>query len=999
MAGGVRDPLWENEEVGGHVNRTFVGREAELDRLVSALAQLETTGARTVLVSGDAGIGKSRLVEELLDRARASGVVTAVGLCTPTDGGGLAYGPFVGALRDLADQLDDAAAADLLGPARRALGLDAGDPGAETPSNVTQVQRFETVLAFLQRLAERGRVVLVFEDLHWADSASIDLIDFLTRNLRSEPVLVVATYRGDELHDARNVAMTIAELTRHRAVTSIDLGGLDRDATALLMREVLGARPEWALLEAVHTRSGGNPFFAQELTAVRGASTVPASLRNIILLRIADLDADTRDVVATLAVAGRPIDHRLLSDVIDLDDDRLDLATSVAVERHLLAVDEHGRLDYRHDLQREAVYESLLPAKRARLHRRLALAIRAHGEVRSDWPHGSDGELAHHWWEAGDWGEATRAALRAGNTLATLLAAPEAYAHYERAVAAYERAAPLDRTDVDRVDLLLRAAEMAFLVGETARSIELLETMLSQVDASVAPERRAVALRMYGRHLSVSDPAAAWTAFEEALALLESDRPTPELAGVVAQQASYFLSHGRLDESIAYGERAVDLARETDARDCEAHALVTLGVTHAERGEYVLGTELAREGLLIAEEVGNPDLLFRSYLNLTHILMNFDGLDEAASMVRVGDTEEWVTGVRLNGAGQNGAEAMVRLGRFDEAMELLERMERRGTSGCVYGPYGLRTLASLRRGELDLAEAHLAAAEALAVDIDPALGHGVTHALRAELLVSRGDPDAALDEVEHALADLALTDDRLARPESCVLGIRVLADLRESARRRGRTIDNDKLRRQAAELVDRAQRDAAELAGPTGTAPARVRALAAQCRAEATRLETPDAVVWKTAVNAWKLAGEPWPTAYCLLREAAAQLATHGSRSDAAGAITDAWRIADTIGAQLLRTEAERLAQRARVAIPASDEGDEASIRQIGEDLGLTAREVEVLDQLACGRTDRQIADALFISKKTVSVHVSNILRKLDAGNRIDAGEIGQRAGLGRERG
>ena len=404
-----------------------------------------------------------------------------------------------------------------------------------------------------------------------------------------------------------------------------------------------------------------------------------------------------------------------------------------------------------------------------------------------------------------------------------------------------------------------------------------------------------------------------------------------------------------------------------------------------------------RQALVIAETIGNPDLLYRCYANLTHVLMNFDGLDEAASLVRVGDTGEWVTGVRLNGAGQNSAEALVRLGRFDEAMELLERMERRGSSGCVFGPYGLRALAALRRGELERAREHLASAEAFAVDVDPALGHGVSHALRAELLLDLGEPDAALGEVELALADLALTNDHLARPESCVLGVRALVDSRDAARRavaRSTPTSCAAWPRNSSTRLS-AMRTKWRVRG----APRRARlvALAAQCEAEATRLDAPDPVRWNVAVTAWRLAAEPWPTAYCLFRSAEAELAMPGGRAVAASALGEAWRIASTIDARLVRDEVEGLAQRARLQLPTADPGGSPSQRQIGQDLGLTAREVEVLDQLARGRTDRQIADALFISKKTVSVHVSSILRKLDAGNRIDAGEIGQRAGLGRD--
>ena len=306
-----------------------------------------------------------------------------MGVCTPSDGGGLAYGPVVGVLRDLAEQIGEASA--LLAPARHVLGLDHDLPDTTPAAEVTQTQRFEALLACCTELGRRGRTVLVFEDLHWADSASIEVIDFLARNLRAAPVLVVATYRTDEQFRSRSLAVAIAELTRHRAVRHVELHGLDRDATGQLVSEILGDPPEWALLDAVHGRSGGNPFFAEELTAVRARPRLPPSLRNVVLLRIEQLGVDARSLVAIAAAAGRPVDLRVLRDAASLDPTVFDGALAEAIAGHVLVVDEHRRFAFRHALQREAVYQSLLPTERARCHRHLASAMSAHDDRPAQW--------------------------------------------------------------------------------------------------------------------------------------------------------------------------------------------------------------------------------------------------------------------------------------------------------------------------------------------------------------------------------------------------------------------------------------------------------------------------------------------------------------------------------------------------------------------------------------------------------------------------------------
>ena len=989
--------LWDDSGVSERPSEAmFAGRDAELDLLWDAFVTLDATGARTVVIGGEAGIGKTRLIEELGHRARAAGALVAVGVSTPAGGSGLAFAPVVGVLRDVARQLDDSVAATVLAPARRAVGLDLEVANATHTSEASQMQRFEALLACLTALGARGPTIIVFEDLHWADSASLELIDFLARNLGSSPVLIIATYRNDEFDPTSVLGTTIAEVGRLRTVTQVELGGIDRDATGLLMREMLGAVPDWSLLDAVYGRSGGNPFFAEELTAARGAPTLPTTLRNVVMLRIERLSPDARAVTATIATAGLSIDHRVLQATCALDADRLHAATAEAVAGHVIAVDDGTRLRFCHALQREAVYESLLPTERTRLHHQLAVALSADDELLGSLAGQADGELALHWWEAGVWRQAMHSALRAGDAMAALLAIYEAHTQYERAIAAYERCSTSERADVDRVDLLVKVANMAYLVGETARALELVTIALDEADRSAPPERIADALAMFGRQAGIAgDTDTAFSAFERATALLPEE-PTRELARVLAYHGACLMGMGHLEAAVERCREAIAVARATGARAPESHATCTLGVSLVELGEHEVGIEHAWAARDIAEELGLPDLIERAYGNLSHALMSAGRLRETAHLVENPINGERFTGLRLIAAGQNCAEALIRLGRFDDATDLLDRIPPRGMSACVYGPYALRAVLSIRHGQLDDAAAHLVSADTLAANVPAYAGHGVSHMLHAELLLERGLPDEAFGEIEQAMADVAGTDDHVMRPEMCSLGIRALADMHDAARLRRRTVDLDKLKRLAAMLIECAREDVEALTQPGRAAAPRVLAFSLQSDAEASRLDEPDADRWNAAAAAWAVASEQYPMAYCEWREAQAALATPSRRADGVRAATTAWSRARDMRADIVVSQLERLAQRARIPLNVDEPTATLSAHsQIAEDLGLTAREVEVLDQLARGRTDRQIADALFISKKTVSVHVSNILRKLDAGNRVDAGEIGQRVGLG----
>jgi DNA-binding CsgD family transcriptional regulator len=979
----------------------FVGRVAELDRLESALAALPDRGAATVLLGGDAGMGKSRLVEEFCARARTRGTRVALGACAPAEGGGLPYGPVVGVLRDLARQLPPGDAASVLGFAQRSLGLTAptespAEADSASTSGLVKTKLFEALLQSIETLAARASVVLVFEDLQWADSASIEVIDFLTRNLHDNPVLLVATYRADEVERGGALRRLLAELGRHARVSQVELTGLDRIEIANLLTDIVGGDPDWTLVDAVVTRSGGNPFFAEELAAARHAKTLPTALQNVVMMRIERLSAHASHVVSVAAAAGASVHYHLLSVATRGDADELDAALSEAVENKVLVADgDENSFRFRHALLREAAYGALLPGERARLHRAVATALTEHPELAAAGPGYAAMELADHWWAATDWPEALRASVTAADAAAAVIAMPEAYAHYERALAAGDliTADSPAWQGIDRIDLDMKTADAAYMCGETERGVDLVRRALDALDVSADPQRGAICYTMLGRNAwAYGDSQLAIDALQQAAALLPADRPTVELAGILAEEARSLMLMSHSGRAEVKAREAIAVARAVGARMEEGHALNTLGCIVADRGDIDLGIALVRESLGIAEEAGNPDQLYRAYNNLAHVLGLAGRLEEAAALVFEGDeSNDKFVGIRLGAAGQNSAESLMRLGRLDEAEDLLQRITR-GSGNCVFGPFAVRAMIAIRRGLLDDAAAQLVTAEELSGGLDTANVQGWLHTLRAEIQLERGEPQSAMEEVDRALTTTVGIDDDVVVIEMHSVGLRAIADDLDAARAKQRRIDLDKVQRLAIGMLGEvddilaARKEHGYPLTPVMTA------FVALCRAEASRVTDPDPDLWQEAATRWDTVHEAFPAAYCRWREAELLLSARLDRKRATESAQVAWRSAVAMGTPLLRARLERLAERGRITLATAAPVAATAARSAAEDLGLTPREVEVLAQLAKGRTDRQIAEELFISKKTASVHVSNLLRKLDAANRIEAAEIGQRA-------
>jgi DNA-binding CsgD family transcriptional regulator/tetratricopeptide (TPR) repeat protein len=1005
--------LRDNLEVTRRLSYSeLVGRRSELTEVTALFESGRSTGA-TVLVGGEAGIGKTRLIGEICARARHSGHVTAVGACVPVESRVLAYASLVGLLRDLERQFGGRPeAADLrvamqairMSPARPSIAD--GDPSADritadSPHSAPSRQMakaliYELIAVALMSLSNSSPVVVVFEDIHWADTFTLGLLDYLTRNMGDSPVLIIASYRSDELGKNHPLRALLAELMRLERVLRIELFGLQGQELEALMTGILGHRPKRALLDLMSARTGGNPFFVEELLSV-GVEDVSDDLREVVMARVRRLENSAQRLLDVAATIGSRVDHGLLAEVCALDDDDLDLAIEEVVGSHFLIVDNDAKgYRFRHDLVREALYGSLLPGERVRLHRRVATTLSAHPELGPNDPGWLATQLASHWWEAGAFVEVLPACAAAAEEESAMFAFAEAQLHLDRALAAWDRLGDEVASSVvgiDRAALLEQAADAAYFADSGRRPTEVAQQAIDAVDEHSDPRRKAMGYVRLARNASNDDLNASLTALEAAASLVPSEEPSLELSRILTEQARVLMLMSRFGEAQALAEHATEISHAVGNRSAESQNFRTSAVCLVEFGRFDEAIALSRQSVAIAEKIDTATDLGRSYNILVHVLSRAGRLEEGAAVTL--DTlakGERLGGIRLQGAALNSIDALIQLGRCAEASRLLNEIEGR-TPGLAHHFAMTRATLHLRQGRFAAAAAALERLDELTVDLSDLQYRGVFHMLRAELALEEGRPSSAFCEVELALAQAAGTDDQVLTSEMCALGIRALADQRDEAHQRQWGFDENKASLLAAELIDRAQ-VLVDLPRQRGTQPLpRAEAFALQCRAEATRLSVPEAALWEASATRWEGLGERYFVAYCHWRPAQALLAARSAPTRSAKCLLYAWRISVDIGATHLQAKAEALAQRARINLGA-ESPRERRTSQVAGDLGLTSREVEVLGYLASGKTDGQIAEDLFISKKTASVHVSNLLRKLRVENRRDAAEIGRQYGL-----
>ncbi|MGZ9276003.1 MAG: helix-turn-helix transcriptional regulator [Candidatus Limnocylindrales bacterium] len=1001
----------------------FIGRQEELASLREAIARGIAGDPVVVLVGGDAGIGKTRLVAEAAGSARALGSLILEGGCISLGNGeGLPFAPIVEALRRLPAIIDEGGAGALrsvdelrstetsdLGRLLPELGTTTvPDVGVFDRPDWVQARMFEGLLSLLGSLAGYIPVVLLVEDLHWADSSTRDVLSFLARNARTERLAVLGTYRTDELHRRHPLRPWLAEMERVPRVVRMELGRFRRPELDAQISAILGHRPAADLVEAIEQRAEGNPFFVEELLASGAgevASRLPPTLRDVLLARVTALSEQAQRVLGVAAVAGRTVEPALLAEVTGAGEAEIEGPLREAVAAQILTTDSTSGSEayrFRHALLAEAVYDDLLPTERRRLHAAYAAAIDARSV-----PNGAEGAsqlaaLAHHATAAHEPVRALRAWIRAADAAAAAHAFGEAGRALERAIDLWDVVPADDRpTDTDAAALYHAAALARMVSGQQDRAVDFARAAVERLDPVDQRERWAAANERLARATWISGTMDDGLAIlQSTAAVLEQAEPSAIRARVVASLAGAYMLRGDHPQAGDAARAAIELARATGSRTSEAHALNTLGTSTALLGRCDEGLRILREAFALTHELDDVDDMGRAYANLSSALTICGANEESFEVAMAGVA--WARGVGAAGGygrfiGGNAIDAALELGRWDQANALIDEL----LAGVPVGVNRIGMLSVVgpfyaRRGRTADAERLLTEGRALVDRVLEAQFSGPMYVGLVELALTTGQPDAGAALAAEGIVRIGRTQDRYYQSELLAIGARAEADRAETARAAPKVEAGEDAARSAIGYRDTLLEWAATAAGP-GMFGGRLAADTSAAIAEAHRAEgRTEPGAWKEAVDAAERAGSTWRVAYARYRFAEALLAARAPRPETAAALASALAMATALAANPLRNWIESLARRSRIAIPMPVEMDESSTPESSpsDDHGLTAREREVLALLVEGLTNRRIAEALFISESTAGVHVSNILGKLGVSTRTEAATVAARLGL-----
>jgi DNA-binding CsgD family transcriptional regulator/tetratricopeptide (TPR) repeat protein len=999
-------------------NTTLVGRSAVLEQLAE-LAGLDAPAgpASAVLLGGDAGVGKTRVLVELGVRARNAGWRVLVGHCLDFADSTLAYLPFSEMFGSLADREPDVTdrllsrrpdVARLL-PGRRMLTTEQAGAGREEPAlvergHLDRAALMEAVHGALTDLGDESPLLVVVEDAHWADQSTREMLALLLSRPPAGPIAIVTSYRSDDLHRRHPLRAAAAEWSRLPAVHRLQLEPLaDADVRTLVLSLHPGPLPERDVRTIIE-RAEGNAFFTEELVAATasGQRMLPTDLAELLLVRLDRLDEDARAVVRAAAVAGRRVSDQMLSRVVGLDREAYDAALRSAVERNVIVAGPDGYV-FRHALLAEAVYDDLLPGERVRLHAAYADALGS-GTV-----NGTAAELARHARAAHQRAVALRASVRAGDEAMAVGGPDEAARHYELALELL-RDSDADAQLVDgpdpatphRVTLTLRVAEALTAAGRPHRAVDLVGHQIDQLDADVPPEARARLLLAQAYSALIAETGVDPLALTTQAVELVPVGPTPLRAQLLSAHALAHVDRGRWDHASRWALEALRLGEELHLTEVVAEATTTLAYLDRRAGDPDSSQETLEKTVAAARADGELFAEMRGLFNLGSLHYELGRLEQAQAA-------------------------------YGTAMERALQM------GRPWGPYGFdaRVMAAVVayvRGDwtsterlVDVrTESPPGLAESLlaAIDVLVAAGRGrrkvlaflpalrpwferepmvaVYAASAIDLHGDAHDIDDAIalhDEVVQAVGRVwgPASFQARVRLGALLLGQLAGAAAREPAVRRGELVaTGDRVLAgvhdvvEAGRLKDRRQ-------GVEGVA------WLARAEAEHSRLRWLAGVepppleelvrLWSTTVTGF----EAFRHEFELARSRARLAAVLRASGDAAGAEAHAEAaraVAQRLGAAALLHELEASAPgRAARSVRSSTtrprrRSDDAAADQ------LTPRESEVLALVAQGRTNGEIGRQLFISTKTVSVHVSNLLAKLGAAGRTEAAAIARRRGL-----
>lgn len=961
----------------------LVGREGPLGVLEAALAEARAGTPRFVILSGEAGIGKSRLTEEFTSRARNAGARIVVGRCLDVGEGAIGYAALVEAIRSAVDGMSGtnlrrvapSAVAEL---GRLVPGLSPAAPPVEPEPEARQILLFEAILELLKVIGREAPVVLVLEDIHWADPATREFVGFLVRRAAGRRLVTVLTHRVEPT-DAVPASAALLEIAeRAPTVTRLDLQPLEADEVASLATAITGGPPDPGALRQLVDRSDGNPLHVEELLAAGGAGAQPPRrLIELLLRRVRGLSAQARRLVELAAVGGERFEDELLASVYGRSDGEFLAAVREAVAGGVLVPRGDG-YGFRHALVREVVESALLPPERSTAH--VAWAEELERRTRRDLV--TLAARARHWAGARRPVEATAAAFEAAELARTVGAFGEASHQYGLVIDLWDEVDDVEeRIGATLVDVLERSGSSAHLAGIDELSRDRLARAVEEIDAAREPVRAARLHMRLGerlRYLGQVDPSIEH--YEAALALVPDDPPCVGLAEVLASYAQTCMLAGRDERARHLAERSLQVATAVgpDAAAPEAHALSILGAVIGLE-DPVRARSLQGRAIELATDIGHPYHACRGYLNLSAMQTLEGDLEGSVASARRGLRialdhgleDSW--GVWLRG---NLSESLFDLGRWDEAEEVNAALARSPLSGELrYVQAASGATQAIARGELDEAERLLRSIDGPVTEFANLVQ--TYFPAWAELAYWRRRPTILSDIATEAIA--AFTEPAEARWAAAQFLSWSFATIADGPRA-------------DADIVPELRRDLDDLVAGSGDAPAYFRPWIAMAEAEAARIEDPAVEAWERALARWERSGMPYPLGYARFRAAEARLISGGDRNVAVSHLQAAHRTSVELGADHLTDSIEALARRVRIRLEREAPGGSGDTPIPA---GLTDREVQVLELLASGRTNREIGEVLFVTEKTVEGHVTRILTKLDAGNRVEAARIAYGLGIG----
>lgn len=1014
---GIVSDQWHDVQVRRSTAIPLVSRQEQVASLLLAVGRASAGRPGLVLVGGDAGVGKTRLIGHVAQAAEQAGASAVVVHCVDLGQVGIPYLPFTDALTQLqagAAGPDAAARVTELVAERPALWRLLEPGGGGDADHDERLQLFEGIARSLAVAGVPERpLVLVVEDAHWADASTRDVLRFLAARARSENVLLVVTYRADDVDRRHPLRPLLAELSRLEHVERIDLEPFTEDELREFTTALAGAPLPAAGFADVLDRSEGNAFFAEELLdAGPDSASLPWTLTEVLRTRLERLDPEVQQVLRIASVAGRRVSEELLrAAAARWGAHDVDAALREAVTQQVLVV-SGVHLEFRHALLAEALYADLLPGERSSVHRAYLAVIEQDGP--DGMPIGSAAERAHHAYEGHDLPAALSASRDAALRARRLLAPEEELRHWEQVLALWESVPDAEeRLGRDRVDVALSAGEAAARAGDPMRAVKLTERA---VEGVTDPLRRA-GLRhvLVHRYLDLPTwdevPGQVEAAIEDLRAALEMlPERSPDRIWTNALLARVTMIIDLDDDARGHAECAIEEARAVGQPGALAAALSTLAVLDVADPDRA--ATLLDEARTAATEAGDVLTEMRTLYNATANRFYAGELEAAEQRVQHALA-------RAEELGLAWSTPTVYLRILQEVMLYFRGDLTPRTSGGVPATHrhvleATRMYAAVARGDADAIPRGEALFDHWQSDGQIALigGGSLVDALT---WAGRYDDAAALAvRITDHLGEV-WTEVFLGRIWLSALAIAALADAAEADRSAGRAgapgsaaataaeeraatwLDSgDSLLAVARQTAQRG-RPRGGVLGPEGRAWLQ-RAAAENARLHAVVGSTagagsgdrPVGDLWREAAESWQETvnafgfGYRYEVARSRYRWAEALLGA-GERQAAEVEAAEALSEAEDMGARPLADAVRALARRARLDLPGVRRATAST---------LTEREEEVLGLVAQGLSNRQIGERLFISTKTVSVHVSNLLAKLGASGRAEAVSLAHQRGL-----